>query len=135
MRVREILQGTAASGSVDWPAEWKPALGTRTFARQLRRAVAHARRLGWEPDALIGEARSGGDAGWVAVGQFLSEYLQVLDWEGALDYSELALRALRRCETRPVGGESGFVVLVDDAHHLDPTQVRLLEAVAGPAAT
>jgi superfamily I DNA/RNA helicase len=130
VRIREILDGTVSSGSVDWPAEWKPALGTRTFARELRRAVAHARRWGWEPEVLCREARASGDPGWYAVGQFLAEYLQVLDWEGALDYSELALRALRRCESRSPDGDPLFLV-VDDAHHLDPTQAQLLTAVAG----
>lgn len=130
MRIREILLGTVESGSVDWPAERKPALGTRTFARQLRRAVAHARRTGWEPADLCREARGSGDPGWFAVGQFLAEYLQVLDWEGAVDYSELALRALRLCESIRTGSAHGWVVVVDDAHHLDPTQQRFLREFA-----
>ena len=69
VRIREILHGTVSSGSVDWPAEWKPALGTRTFARELRRAVAHARRWGWEPDDLCREARASGGPGGDGVGR------------------------------------------------------------------
>ncbi len=131
MRIREILSGTQTSGSVDWPTDWKAALPTRTFARQLRRAVAHARRWGWEPDDLYREAVDAQDPGWAAIAQFLAEYLQVLDWEGALDYSDLALRAWRRCAAQPSAGRPDLVVVVDDAHLLDPTQQRFVQAVAG----
>ncbi len=129
-RIREILTGTVDSGSVDWPTEWKPALPTRSFARSVRRAVARARRCGWEPDRLREVAEACGDAGWRAIAQFLDEYLQVLDWEGAVDYSELALRARRVWRGRGSSAQWD-VVLVDDAHFLDHTQVDLLTTLAG----
>lgn len=130
--IREVLAGTVAAGpagpgEVAWPPEWKAALPTRSFARQVRRAVARARRLGWEPDELLAEADALGDPGWAALARFLAEYLQNLDWQSAVDYGEVALRALRRCESQPP--TAGLVLLVDDAHHLDPTQARLLQAL------
>ncbi len=120
LRIREVLAGAPDTG---WPAEWKDAVGTRSFARQLRRAVAHARRWGWEPDDLQRVARDSGDDGWLGVSRFLTEYLQILDWEGSLDYPEVTLRALRRWER---DGAGDLVIVADDLHLLDPTQARLL---------
>lgn len=132
-RIREILQGTA--GSVDWPAEWKPALGTRSFARRLRRAVAHARRLGWDPPDLQRVGRERGDPLWVAVGQFLEEYLSVLDWEGSVDHAEVVLRAERRLLA---GLPSPFgqltTIVADDVQEWGPGQARLVLAVGAPHA-
>ena len=133
LAIREVLAGSIPPGDgegpgVTWPAEWKDALQTRSFARQVRRAVARARRLGWEPDDLMREAAAAEDAGWLALAGFLREYLQILDWQGALDYSEVALRALRRVQAEDP--TDGLVVLVDDGHHLDPTQARLLQQIA-----
>ena len=69
--------------------EWKPALPTRSFARVLRRCLAQARRTGWDPQDLRAAAVAANDPGWAAVADFLAEYLDVLDWEGAIDYAEL----------------------------------------------
>jgi superfamily I DNA/RNA helicase/RecB family exonuclease len=133
LRVRELLAGSASSGSVDWPAEWKPAITTRGFARQLRRAVSHVRRLGWEPADLAREAERLGDHTWRAVAQFTDEYLQVLDWEGSLDYVEAVLRALHRVRSDSWRGPRPQVLLIDDAQDLAALEMQLLRAVLGPA--
>lgn len=132
-RIREILLGTVASHAVDWPVEWKQALPTREFARRLRRVVAHARRLGWDPAALQTLARDRGDPLWVAIGQFLEEYLAVLDWEGSVDHAEVVLRALRRLEA---GGTSPYAavttVVADDVQDWGRLQARLVLAAGAP---
>ncbi|MFN8127056.1 MAG: ATP-dependent DNA helicase [Candidatus Nanopelagicales bacterium] len=127
-RVRELLTGSLTESpgrAVDWPAEWKPALGTRAFARLLRRCLAQARRTGWDPEDLRREATAVGDRGWIAVADFLAEYLDVLDWEGAVDYAELGVRALAVARADP----GGWTVVLDDAQTLDPVQARLVTAL------
>lgn len=132
MRVRELLRGSVETGSVAWPAEWKPALATRAFAGRLRRCIAHARRLGWEAGDLARLAAQRDDAGWQAIAGFLGEYLEVLDWEGALDHVEVVLRAARIVEAGVPTRFAGLrTILADDVHEWDLAQARLVLALAG----
>ncbi len=131
LRVRELLDGTltTAGNEVEWPPEWKPALPTRSFARVLRRCLAQARRTGWDPRDLRAAAVAANDPGWAAVADFLAEYLDVLDWEGAIDYAELGVRALRAVTLAPP--TTPLVVILDDAQHLDPVQAQLVTTLTG----
>ena len=56
--------------------------------------IGKARQLGLDPEDLSAIGRSADRAEWVAVGDFFEEYLQILDHEQVLDYSELIHRAV-----------------------------------------
>ena len=101
--VRELLAGDVADGAVGWPAELAAALRTRGFADELRALLSRARGLGLEPADLRRLAFPVRDD-WAAAAQFLGEYLDNLDAQGLLDYSELVHRAVLYAES-PVGRE------------------------------
>lgn len=127
-RIRELLRGWSGQ----WPAELADALGTRAFAQQVRAVLARARQLGLDGEDVAAFGRGAGEAGWVALGEFMIEYLAVLDLEGSLDYAELVHRARLLLE-RPdvlqaVRGEFG-AVFIDDWAELDPAQIALLRAL------
>jgi superfamily I DNA/RNA helicase/RecB family exonuclease len=126
-RIRELLQGGSPVG---WPSEWKLALTTRAFARQVRRAVARIRGLGLEPATVRAWAQAQNDQGWVAVANFTQEYLDVLAWEGVTDYQELLLASCRALETSQSPEQRWNAVLVDDAQELDALQWRLLKTLS-----
>lgn len=129
-RVRELLTG---AGPRLWPDALRHALGTRGFAAQVRAALARTRQLGMEPDDLVELGEQAGRPEWTALGRFFSEYLDVLDAEGVLDYAELVHR-VRLLLTDPaisaaVTGSIG-AVLVDDYAELDPAQIGLVATLA-----
>ncbi|HOC12969.1 MAG TPA: ATP-dependent DNA helicase [Propionicimonas sp.] len=132
-RVRELL---AYGSATRWPDHLRPALGTRGFAAQVRLAIARARQFGLDPEDLVAFGESAGERGWVGLGRFFAEYLDVLDAEGVLDYAELVHRARLLLAEPAVGAALAAeisAVLVDDFTELDPAQIRFVAAVAGGA--
>ena len=96
--------------------------------------LAKARQLGMDPDDVVAAGEAAGREEWVSVGAFFDEYLDVLDAEGVLDYAELVHRC-RILLTRPdivttLRSEIGCV-FVDEYQDTDPSQVRLLQVIAG----
>ncbi|WP_445954650.1 UvrD-helicase domain-containing protein [Streptomyces sp. LNU-CPARS28] len=137
--VRELLAGQtdlAREGlaRVRWPDELRACLTTRGFADEVRAVLARSRELGLGPDALDAFARRGGRPDWRAAAAFLAEYLDVLDLQGVLDYAELVHRAVllaRRPEVAGALAAQYDAVFVDEYQDTDPSQVRLLHALAG----
>jgi superfamily I DNA/RNA helicase/RecB family exonuclease len=131
--VRELLAGDIAEGAVAWPDELAVALRTRGFADELRALLSRARGLGLEP-ADLRRLADPVRQDWAAAGDFLAEYLDNLDAQGLLDYSELVHRAVLYAES-PQGREvlraRYDLVLVDEYQDTDVAQERLLQAVAG----
>ena len=89
---------------------------------------------GMDPDDVVAAGQAAGREEWVSVGAFFDEYLDVLDAEGVLDYAELVHRC-RILLTRPdivttLRSEIGCV-FVDEYQDTDPSQVRLLQVIAG----
>ncbi|MER5966148.1 ATP-dependent DNA helicase [Streptomyces sp. NPDC002057] len=134
LAVRELLAGhidleKAGLGSIRWPDELRACLTTRGFADEVRAVLARSRELGLGPDALARFAERVGRPDWKAAAGFLAEYLDVLDLQGVLDYTELVHRAV------PLAGNPGLpaydAVYVDEYQDTDPAQVRLLHALAG----
>ncbi|MFI6942217.1 ATP-dependent helicase [Streptomyces sp. NPDC050418] len=141
--VRELLEGEldlAATGhaGIRWPEELRACLTTRGFADEVRAVLARSRELGLGPDALAAFARRSGRSDWAAAAGFLAEYLDVLDAQGVLDYAELVHRAVllaRRPEVAAQLATRYDAVFVDEYQDTDPSQVRLLQALAGNGRT
>lgn len=133
--VRTLLEGQRRLGSIRWPDDLRAALTTRGFADEVRAVLARARELGLGPDALSDFARRIGRPDWKAAAAFLSEYLDVLDLQGALDYAELLHRAVLLAERTPSLASAYDVILVDEYQDTDASQLRLLRALNGPGGT
>jgi superfamily I DNA/RNA helicase/RecB family exonuclease len=133
-RVRETLQGSLETQRAQWPNSLARAFPTRAFASEVRAVLAKARQLGMDPDDVVAAGQATGREEWVSVGTFFDEYLDVLDAEGVLDYAELVHRC-RILLTKPeivttLRREIGCV-FVDEYQDTDPSQVRLLQVIAG----
>nr|WP_229925952.1 ATP-dependent DNA helicase [Streptomyces longispororuber] len=137
--VRELLAGQLDLGReglarVRWPDELRACLTTRGFADEVRAVLARSRELGLDPAALDAFARRTGRPDWRAAAAFLAEYLDVLDLQGVLDYAELVHRAVllaHRPEVARALAAQYDAVYVDEYQDTDPSQVRLLGALAG----
>ncbi|GGO50016.1 helicase UvrD [Streptomyces daqingensis] len=137
--IRELLEGQLAleaegRARIGWPDELRACLTTRGFADEVRAVLARSRELGLGPEALGSFARRTGRPDWGAAAAFLAEYLDVLDAQGVLDYAELVHRAVLLAEREDVAaGLRGRydAVYVDEYQDTDPSQVRLLRALAG----
>lgn len=134
VRLRELLAHSRELDTVAWPESLDAALGTRGFAREIHAVLSRARELGMSPDDLVRLGKEAERPEWEAAGTFMEEYLDVLDFEGALDYSELIHRAVLLAESPDVRADlrSRFAaIFVDEYQDTDPGQVRLLQALAG----
>lgn len=136
-RVRETLAGLDPAAHL-WPESVTGALGTRAFAAEIRAALARTRQLGLDPEDLVDVAATAGRPEWAGVGRFMAEYLDILDFEQVLDYSELVHRCrilLTEPEIRdPLRAEfDGF--FLDEYQDTDVAQAQLVAELAGPGAT
>ncbi|WP_055486246.1 ATP-dependent DNA helicase [Streptomyces sp. WMMB 322] len=141
--IRELLEGQLAleadgRARIAWPDELRACLTTRGFADEVRAVLARSRELGLGPGELGDFAHSTGRPDWSAAAGFLAEYLDVLDAQGVLDYAELVHRAVLLAESPGVADELRDrydAVYVDEYQDTDPSQVRLLRALAGGGRT
>ncbi|MFI0237348.1 ATP-dependent helicase [Streptomyces sp. NPDC016845] len=141
--VRELLAGQigleqSGLAHVRWPDELRACLTTRGFADEVRAVLARSRELGLGPAALDAFARRIGRPDWRAAATFLAEYLDVLDMQGVVDYAELVHRAVLLAHRPEVAGNLAAqydAVFVDEYQDTDPSQVRLLHALAGGGRT
>ncbi len=134
VRLAELLAHSAESRRAQWPASVEAALPTRGFARETHAVLARARELGLDPDDLERIGRDHGVPEWVAAGQFMEEYLSVLDQQQVLDYAEVIHRAVltaEQPETIDQLRRQFRAVFVDEYQDTDKSQVRLLRALAG----
>ncbi|MFJ3900970.1 ATP-dependent helicase [Streptomyces sp. NPDC090025] len=135
LAVRELLAGQIdlerlGLGHVRWPDELRACLTTRGFADEVRAVIARSRELGLGPDALDAFARRVGRPDWRAAAGFLAEYLDALDLQGVVDYTELVHRAVLLTERATPGTLPPYdAVFVDEYQDTDPAQVRLLRGL------
>jgi superfamily I DNA/RNA helicase/RecB family exonuclease len=133
-RVRETLEGSRETGRAEWPETLARAFPTRAFAGEVRATLAKARQLGMDPEDVVAAGRAAGRPEWTAVGEYFDEYLDVMDAEGVLDYAELVHRSrilLTDPDTAGLLRREISCVFVDEYQDTDPSQVRLLQAIAG----
>ncbi|WP_405453975.1 ATP-dependent helicase [Streptomyces erythrochromogenes] len=133
--VRTLLEGQRRIRSIRWPDDLRAALTTRGFADEVRAVLARARELGLGPTALADFADRIGRPDWKAAAAFLSEYLDVLDIQGTLDYAELLHRAVLLAERTPSLASAYDAIFVDEYQDTDASQLRLLRALTGPGGT
>ncbi|MFI8900716.1 ATP-dependent helicase [Streptomyces virginiae] len=133
--VRTLLEGQRRIRSIRWPDDLRAALTTRGFADEVRAVLARARELGLGPQALAAFADRIGRPDWKAAAAFLSEYLDVLDMQGTLDYAELLHRAVLLAERTPSLASAYDAIFVDEYQDTDASQLRLLRALTGRGGT
>lgn len=151
--VRELLAGElegVVPGSA-WPDRLRPALGTAGFAAQLRELVLRAAERGLGPTDLTELGTRLDLPEWQAAGRFFLSYEQVTLLRGAagaeapqatsaaLDAAELVAAALDVLAADPelFAAERQRVrhLVADDAHDLDPQQMRLVRQLGATAET
>ena len=130
--IQQLLEGNREDRL--WPESLAQALGTRGFAREVQAVLARAREKGLDPVDLktMGEASDAPEL--VAAARFMQQYQVILDDQAAIDYPELIYRAVLLAEQPAVRADlrSRFShVFVDEYQDTDPSQVRLLRALAG----
>ncbi len=128
--LQELL--TDAPESVRWPDALRAAVGTRGFAREVQAVIGRARERGLDPDQLVDLGRREGVAEFEAAGLFLQQYLDVLGDQAAIDYPDLIARGVIEAERHRAELRRRFShVFVDEYQDTDPSQVALLQALAG----
>ncbi len=136
VRLRALLTGAVADGTVDWPEALAGALPTLGLAAEVRAVLARARELGLTGSDLEGLGVRAGRPAWTAVGQLAREDEQVMALENVMDYGELLLQAVDRAHDPAVAAslsEAYRVIYVDEYQDTDPLQVALLRALVGPS--
>ena len=130
--LRDLLRPTPEA--VRWPASMADAVRTRGFAREVQLLLNRARERGLTGDQLAAIGTAAGRPEWEAAGQFLEQYLTILDDQSSLDYADLVARAVALAQhpTVRAGLRRRYSwVFVDEYQDTDPGQVALLQAIAG----
>ena len=132
VRARQLFADAISDQRLSWPEELMPAVGTRGLAEEIRAVMSRTRSHIMDPEDLITLGRSTGRATWSSIGVFMNEYLDVLDAEGVLDYSELIHRAVllsHRPDVQEYLHKTFKAIYVDEYQDTDPGQVALLKAM------
>ena len=138
--VRLLLAGHVEDGAGAWPKHIRPALGYVGFARQLRDLLLRAEERGVGPGELTALGEKYDQPMWVGAGQFLDEYRQTrrLAQSISLNASELLHTTLQEMADGPGRAqldrwrEKLRLILIDDAHNLDPAAAEFLEQFFTP---
>ena len=134
VRIHDLLLGNADGIGTRWPKPVAPALRVRGFAREVADLLDRARERGLSGVALSRLGRAVERPEWVAAGEFLEEYLDVLDARGEVDYAglvSLTAAVLSRREVLDEVRDRYRAVFVDEYQDTDPSQEALLRLVAG----
>ncbi|KAA1421026.1 ATP-dependent helicase [Nocardioides humilatus] len=128
--LQELL--TDAPESIRWPEPLRAAVGTRGFAREVHAVIARARERGLDPAQLVELGRREQVPEFEAAGLFLEQYLDVLGDQSAIDYPDLIARGVIEARVHQAELRAAYsCVFVDEYQDTDPSQVALLQALAG----
>ncbi|HEX7738419.1 MAG TPA: ATP-dependent helicase, partial [Marmoricola sp.] len=131
--VRGLLDGPDA---IQWPRQLKAAVGTRGFARELGELMARTTERGLGSQRLHDVAIALGRDDLRAAAEFMETYDRVLGNLNALDYSTLIADAVGMLQEPDHPARADLrrqftAVFVDEYQDTDPSQVALLQAIAG----
>lgn len=132
VRSRQLFANSIADQRLNWPEDLIPAVGTRGLAEEIRGVMSRTRSHMMDPQDLTDLGNSTGRQTWASIGVFMNEYLDVLDAEGVLDYSELIHRAVllsHRPDVQEYLHKTFSAIYVDEYQDTDPGQVALLKAM------
>ncbi|RLV50892.1 ATP-dependent helicase [Nocardioides mangrovicus] len=127
--ISELLTG---EGALVWPDTLAAAVRTRGFAAEVQAVLSRARERGLDPVDLVELGERSEEPAYVVAGRFLQRYLVVLDDSSAVDYADLVRRAVQVAEQHREEIRARYsCVFVDEYQDTDPSQVALLQALAG----
>ncbi|MGY2004709.1 ATP-dependent helicase [Blastococcus sp. SYSU DS1024] len=141
--VAELLRGDAEGvGTVRWPDDLAPALGTEGFRAELRELLLRATERGVDAERLAVWGRETGREHWVHAAAFQQQYENVSDFwvasrgdASGYDPAELVRQAILELTGDPEllrqERERARWLFVDEYQDTDPAQVELLELLAG----
>ena len=132
VRSRQLFADAIADQRLNWPEDLMPAVGTRGLAEEIRAVMSRTRSHIMDPEDLVDLGKSTGRQTWASIGIFMDEYLDVLDAEGVLDYSELIHRAVllsHRSDVQAYLHKTFRAIYVDEYQDTDPGQGALLKAM------
>ncbi|WP_236827830.1 MULTISPECIES: ATP-dependent DNA helicase [unclassified Blastococcus] len=141
--VAELLRGDAEGvGTVRWPEDLAPALGTEGFRAELRELLLRATERGVDAERLAAWGRETGNEHWVHAAAFQQQYENVSDFwvasrgdASGYDPAELVRQAILELtgdtELLRQERERARWLFVDEYQDTDPAQVELLELLAG----
>lgn len=138
VRARTLFIDAVNEGRVPWPEDLREAVTTRGLAEEIRAVMARTRSHAMDPADLDALARADGLPLWSSVAAFMDEYLDVLGFEGVLDYSELVYRTMLLCdepEVRSYLHGTFAAIYVDEYQDTDPGQIELLRKLVTPSTT
>lgn len=130
--VREIVHAALEVGRLPFPDDLRVAVLTTEFGRQLRTAMARARSVGVDAQAL--RAAAHGDPAWTLAANLLEQYESYLEDRDAFDYSSLVVAATAAVQHPQIAKQVHSqlrAVFVDEYQDADPAQVELLKAIVG----
>jgi len=137
-RARQLFSDAVRDGRVAWPEELQGALDTRGLAEEVRAVMSRARSYLMDPRDLVQLGKASSRDAWTSIGGFMDEYLDVLDLEGVIDYTELVHRAVLLCHRPDVQADlhaTFKAIYVDEYQDTDPGQVALLKALVSPSSS
>lgn len=125
--VRRLL---SAEDTREWPAAFRPLLGTATFAEEVTDFLLRAgeQMLSSGPIAEMAHGRDD----WRAMPGFMARYRDELVATGRIDYGLLLSEAVEILESGVPGPTRFDFVLVDEYQDTTVAQARLLAALVGP---
>jgi superfamily I DNA/RNA helicase len=116
-----------SDGRIEWPDELQGALDTRGLAEEVRAVMSRARSYLMDPRDLVQLGESTSREAWSSIGTFMDEYLDVLDLEGVIDYTELVHRAVLLCHRPDVQADlhaTFKAIYVDEYQDTDPGRLH-----------
>ena len=135
VRIRELLIGAVADGTIQWPADLQGAVGTLGLANEIRAVLARAKDLGLDPATLSRIGAQSDRPAWAALGELARQEAAVALLQNVYDYAELMHRAVVRAQSPRVASElsgSYRAIYVDEYQDTDRMQVALLACLVGP---